>query len=222
MFSLMNAASTIPPLIPPPVPRDRLERFLRWVAALVLVGLLLFAALVYAATGYLRLSSEMSGLRDSVQTASGQSWRRTIALNIGGFTFGAARAGLHFVEMEEEPRLAVQTLRSCEVGIYETSEDTESADRGAMLAAADQAMQQRGWERIVGVIDDRNLAAVYVPANFHSPRDLKCCVVVFEGHKMILVSSRANLEPAIAFALRHADIGALHKPHASLTTAPQD
>ena len=203
-FIPMNPTA-IPPVIPPPLPRDRLERFLRWIGCGLLGCLLLLAIAVYGATSYFRLSSEMAGLRDSLQAASGQLWRRTIAVNVGGLTFGAARAGLTFVKMEEEARVALQTIRSCEVGIYETAEDTESADRAAMLTAADEAMQKRGWERIVGVIAERNLATVYVPVKLHSTSDLKCCVMVFEGHKMILVASRVNLDPAIQFALARAD-----------------
>jgi hypothetical protein len=32
-----------------------------------------------------------------------------------------------------------------------------------MLAAADSAMTARGWERVVGVMDGKDLVAVYLP-----------------------------------------------------------
>ena len=32
-----------------------------------------------------------------------------------------------------------------------------------MLVAADSAMTARGWERVVGVMDGRDLVAVYLP-----------------------------------------------------------
>jgi len=199
--------SAIPPSIPPPLPRDPLERFLRWLGCGLLVCLLLLGLAVYGATSYFRLSSEMAGLRDSLQAASGQSWHPTIALNVGGLTFGAARAGLAFVKMEDEARVALQTIQGCEVGIYQTMADTEATDRGAMLAAADQAMHERGWERVVGVIDHEDLVAVYVPAKISSTSRLKCAVMVCEGRQMILASTRANLDPAIQFALAKADLG---------------
>lgn len=207
----MSTPAAIPPIIPPLLPRDRVERFFRWMGATLLVCLLLLVAAVYAASGYFRLSSEMSGLRDSLQAASGRDWHRTIALNIGGFTFGAARAGLSFVEMPDQARVALQTIKGCEVGIYQTMADSETADRGAMLAAADQAMERRGWERVVGVIDDENLVAVYVPLKIASVSRMKCAVMVCEGNQMIIASTRANLNPAIQFALAKADFSGARK-----------
>jgi len=203
----MNNPTAIPPVIPPPLPPNRLERFLRWIAGMFLVGLVLLALGIYGLTSYFRLSSEMAGLRDGLQAASGQEWHRTVAVNIGGFTLNAARVGLSFVEMEAEARVALQSIQACEVGIYQTAGDTASADRVAMLAAADQAMQKKGWARVVGVIDDENLVAVYVPANLSSTSQMKCAVMVCEGHQMILASTRANLDPAIKFALAKADFG---------------
>jgi len=207
----MNNYTAIPPVISPPLPRDRVERFFRWIGGALLVCLLLLALAVYGATGYFRLSSEMAGLRDSLQTASGQQWHRTIALNIGGLTFGVARAGLSFVKMEDEARVALQTIQGCEVGIYQTMADTEDADRGAMLAAADAAMLRRGWERVVGVIDDGNLVAVYMPSKPEATSRMKCAVMVCEGRQMIVASTRANLDPAIQFALAKADLGGMRK-----------
>jgi hypothetical protein len=198
----MSTPAAIPPVIPRALPRDRIECFFRWVGGALLVCLLLLALAAYGVTGYFRLSSEMAGLRDGLQAASGREWHRTIALNVGGFTFGAARAGLSFVKMEEEARVALQTIQACEVGIYQTTEVTESTDHPAMLAAADKTMQKKGWERVVGVIADNSLVAVYVPAKISSTSRMKCAVMVCEGHQMILASTRANLDPAIKLAKR--------------------
>ena len=203
----MNNATPIPPVIPPALPRDRVERFFRWVGGALLVCLLLLALVVYGATGYFRLSSEMAGLRDGLQAASGREWQRMIALNVGGFTFGAARAGLSFVKMEDEARVALETIQACEVGIYQTAADTGSVDHPEMLAAADKAMQKKGWERVVGVIADNNLVAVYVPTKLSSTSRMKCSVLVCEGQRMILASTRANLDPVIKLALAKADFG---------------
>jgi hypothetical protein len=76
-----------------------------------------------------------------------------------------------------------------------------------MLTAADEAMQRRGWERVVGVIKDDILVAVYMPAQPTAPSRMKCAVMVCEGRQMVLASARANLDPAINFALARADLG---------------
>jgi len=207
----MNNITSIPPVIPPSLPRDSLERFLRWVGCAVLVGLIFLAVAVYGVTSYFRLGSEMAGLRDSLQSASGQEWHRQIALNVGGVTFGAVRAGLSLVKIEAEPRVALESIRGCEVGIYQTLSDTGNANRAAMLIAADKAMERRGWERIVGVIDKENLVAVYVPSKLNSTSRMKCAVMVCEDRQMILASMRANLDPAIEFALSQSEFGEVRK-----------
>ena len=70
-----------------------------------------------------------------------------------------------------------------------------------MLAAADSAMTARGWERVVGVMDGKNLVTVYLPEKNVSVHRLKCCVMVFDGKEMVLVSAQGNLEPLLKYAL---------------------
>jgi len=69
-----------------------------------------------------------------------------------------------------------------------------------MLAAADSAMTARGWERLVGIIDGRNLVTVYFPQKISVHR-LKCCVMVFDGKELVLVSAQGNPEPLLEYAL---------------------
>ena len=76
-----------------------------------------------------------------------------------------------------------------------------------MLASADSAMTARGWERVVGVIDGRDLVAVYLPKKLSVHR-LKCCVLVFDGKEMVLVSAQGNPEPLVAYALAQPGLGA--------------
>src|SRR5690242_16224797 len=134
----------------PPVIRPRTD--LRWLWAIVALMLTPFIALAMVAVGvtsYLRLSSDTGALRDEVINSSGVAWRKQIALNVGGFTLGAARTGLAFARLPEEVRLAFAALRGAEVGVYRLSGGSESPNCAAMLAAAERAMTTRGWERIV-------------------------------------------------------------------------
>lgn len=70
-----------------------------------------------------------------------------------------------------------------------------------MLAIADSVMTARGWERVVGVMDGKNLVAVYLPGKNISVYHLKCCVMVFDGKEMVLVSAQGNPEPLLNYAL---------------------
>jgi hypothetical protein len=88
------------------------------------------------------------------------------------------------------------------VGIYRVTPGTPLPDRAAILAAADSAMTARGWQRVVGVMESRNLVAIYLPGKNISVHRLKCCVMVFDGKEMVLVSARGNLEPLLTYALK--------------------
>ena len=72
-----------------------------------------------------------------------------------------------------------------------------------MLAASDAAMTARGWDRVVGVMDGPDLVTVYLPEKIASARRMKCCLMVFDGQEMVVVSARANLEPLLKYALAH-------------------
>jgi hypothetical protein len=93
------------------------------------------------------------------------------------------------------------------VGVYQLPAGTPPPHRAAMLASADSAMTARGWERVVGVIDGRDLVAVYFPKDFSVHR-LKCCVLVIDGKEMVLVSVQGNPEPLLQYALAQAGVGA--------------
>jgi hypothetical protein len=146
------------------------------------------------------LGSDARALRNELIRSSGVEWRQQIALNAGRLTLGAVRAGLSCVKLDPGARAALQSVRSGGVGVYQLPLGTPPPDRAAMLAAADSAMTARGWERVVGVMDGHDLVTVYLPKNVAVHR-LKCCVMVFDGEKMILVSAQTNLEPLLEYAL---------------------
>ena len=98
-------------------------------------------------------------------------------------------------------------MRAAEVGVYKLREGPVPEDHGAILRRADQAMTRRGWVRVVGVSHDRELVAVYMPRKGASPRNLKCCVMVFNGRELVVAAARGNLEPLWAIAGKHLESG---------------
>ena len=157
----------------------------------------LVVALALGVTSYFRLSSDTRALRDGLIGSSGVDWHQKIALNVGGLTLGVARSGLSLIHLDERARAALQTVRGVEVGIYELSAADETPDRNAMLVAADKAMRARGWERVVGVMAEHELVAIYVPEKNTTFHRLNCCVMVFDGRQMVLASARTNPQPLV-------------------------
>jgi hypothetical protein len=183
----------------PPVTRRSARRL--WLWGLLAAPLLLLVLLAAGVASCFRLGSDARALRNELIRSSGVEWRQQIALNAGRLTLGAVRAGLSCARLDPGARAALQSIRTAGVGVYQLPSGTPPPDRAAMLAAADSAMTARGWERVVGVMDGQDLVTVYLPGKNVSVHRLKCCVMVFDGEEMVLVSAQGNLEPLLKYAL---------------------
>jgi len=164
--------------------------------------------MILGIASYFHLSSDTRALREGLMKASGAEWRQQICLNLGSFTFGAARAGLAFVPLDPEARAAVSAVRGAEVGIFQLTSDRNRPDNAAMLTIADEVMNGHGWERVVGVLHEEQLVGVYLPAKTISARRAKCCVMVFDGRQLVLVRANANLEPLLECLRNQTDFSA--------------
>jgi hypothetical protein len=179
-----------------------IAHFLGIALAVVLAAVLVTA---YAVTGYVRLSRDTGALRDSLMKSTAAAWNKQIEVNVGSLTLGLVRFGFSFVDLDPEARLALESCRGAEVGVYHLQEGQVPLRCTPMLSAADQAMTARGWERVVGVLHPSELVAVYVPRNMNSAKDVRVCVLVLNREDMVVVSGRSNLEPLLQLAMKHVD-----------------
>jgi hypothetical protein len=193
----------------PPVPHRPARRL--WLWAFLVTPLLLLVVLAAGVASCFRLGSDSRALRDGLIKSSGVEWRQQIAVNAGYLTLGAVRAGLSCVKLDPAVRAALQSVRTAGVGVYQLPSGTPPPDRAAMLVGADLAMTARGWERVVGVMDGKDLVAVYLPGKNVSVHHLKCCVLVFDGKEMVLVSAQGNPEPLLTYALNQPGLRAQTK-----------
>jgi len=187
-------------MIPPPAPplnRPSAKLALLWIGLTLLLPCVALGAMILGVASYFHSSSDTRALRKGLMDASGVEWQQQISLNIGSLTFAAVRAGLLFVPLDSEARAAVEAVRGAEVGIYQLTSDRNRPDSAAMLAVADRVLNDRGWERVVGVLHGEELVSVYLPAKTISARRVNCCVLVFDGERMIMVRATANLEPLL-------------------------
>jgi hypothetical protein len=130
-------------------------------------------------------------------------WDKQFAVNIGGFTLGLVRFGSSFFHLPPEPRAALQALEGADVGVYKLRSSLPALNYSGMLAAADQSMRRRGWERMVGVVQDRQFVAVYIPRGLRAVKHIKCCVLVLDGQDLVVASVRGNPESLLALAAQH-------------------
>jgi len=194
------------PTSPPPVTRSSARRF--WFWGLLATPPLLLLLLGVGVASFFCLGSDARALRNGLMKSSGVEWRQQIALNAGHLTLDAVRAGLSRVRLDPGARAALQSIRGAEVGVYQLAPGTPPPGRSAMLGAADSAMTVRGWERVVGVMDGHNLVAVYLLEKNITAHRLQCCVLVFDGKEMVLVSVEGNPEPLLRYAFDKAGLEA--------------
>jgi len=186
--------------LPAPGPSSAWSR----AAIVILVAVVTFVVVcVIGITGYFRLGSETAALRDSLMKTIPGQWEKQIALHVGPVTTGLIRFGSQFLALEAEPRAALDTLHGAEVGIYRLQGAPGSFDRRLVLERADKAMSRRGWDRVVGVIEGRQIVAVYFPHRGLSTKRMKCCVMVFQDRDLVVALARGNLEPLMAIAVEH-------------------
>src|SRR5262245_30811997 len=118
--------------------------------------------LLITTTGCFRVSSETQALRDAVLDSGFARADEKIEVGVGFFTLGLAKLVTHYVDdIPPEARTALSSLKQAECAVYEVHERRESL--ASILIEADKAMESHGCERLVGVIKDRQLVAVYVP-----------------------------------------------------------
>jgi hypothetical protein len=172
----------------------------------VLAGILIvLACSVLGVVSMFRLGSEARALRQTFTSAVPGKWERKIDLRVGWITTALVRGGSRFFNLPPEPRAALDSVRGAEVGVYHLTEEPAQLNRGRLLSQADEVMKARGWSRVVGVIEERELVAVYMPGKGVSPSRVKCCVVVLSGPELVVVSARGNLEPMMGLIEKHLD-----------------
>ena len=148
-------------------------------------------------TSYIHLGSDATSLRDSVLKVA--PVRTRFVVNVGGLTTGVGRLVAGLFPLPPEAHLAIGSIRAAEVGVYSLEHPLADLDRARVLARTESAMRRRGWERIVGVSQGKELVAVFVPKRV-SDRNLRCCVLVASGEDLVVVAARGNVRDLLQFA----------------------
>jgi len=173
-----------------------------WLIALA--GVVLFWIFcAWTVVGMFRLGSDAAALRSAVTEVLPEVSQDVVTLRAGGLLTGGVRLAASFFPLPEEARAGINTLHGAEVGVYKLSPTTQCADTSMVFARADKVMQKRGWTRMVGVAESKNLVMIYVPRKMSSARRVKCCVLVREGEDLVVVAARADLVPLLELGQKH-------------------
>jgi hypothetical protein len=175
-------------------PSRPLRRVARWL--LIITGLCLapFAILALVAISYVSLDSDSAALRRQIMSATGPGWATKVQLNVGPVTIGAANLGLRFVKDRniEDARFALSAVSHASVGVYERTSAFGSWSRGKLLATTDLAMGQRGWTRLVGVVDEKETVIIYAPQDLTTGKSLEVCLAVINDKQLVVAATKVN------------------------------
>ncbi|MDI1319485.1 MAG: hypothetical protein PSW75_04730, partial [bacterium] len=156
---------------------------------------------------FLTLQRDASALRQHVMDATDAHWSTKVQVSVGRLTLGAVRQGLRFVHAEgiDDARQALGAIDRASVGVYERTSGGTNWSREELFTQTDQAMQKRGWVRLVGVADHKETVLIYVPqdmGNDDGPVDI--CLAVVSGNELVVVSTSVNADKLAALIEKHA------------------
>jgi len=156
------------------------------------------ALLLIATTGCFRASSDTRALREAAVETGLQGVEHKFELGLGSLVLAPVRLAARFVELPPEGQMAATSLHGAECSIAEF--DRRTRPLGDILAAADETMIRRGFERLVGVIDDQHLVAVYVPSTMRSAKNIQANVLVLDEHQLVCAGVRGDAREILQFA----------------------
>lgn len=177
----------------------------RWVLLGVGICLTPFLLLGLAAVSYLTLDRDVRVLRKHVMAATDSGWDTKAQFSVGRFTLGAIGQGLRFVHHKDiaDARLALSAVKHASVGVYERTSGRTDWSSEELFVKADRAMQQRGWTRLVGVVDKQEMVLVYVQDDLDENEPIDICVAVVSGKKMVVASTTIDAEALGELVAKH-------------------
>lgn len=184
----------------PPAPRRRIWP---WVLGICLTP---FLALGLAVASYVTLDSDARTLRRHVMRATEADWTTKVQVSVGRATIGTVRTGLLFARQPEveDARLALSAIKNASVGVYELASDSAADWSGnRILTDTDQAMQKRGWSRLVGVTGRNETVMIYVDEDADEDEPLDICVAVVTNRELVVVSATVDADALSRLVERH-------------------
>jgi hypothetical protein len=163
-----------------------------------------FTFLLVLSSGCFRVSSDTRAMRDAVLDHTSCQSDKQIELSLGRLTFGLVGFGSRYVDMPPEARSILKAVKGGEVSVYKLHGSSPATNCSDILNSSDNSMKKRGWMRLVGVLHDRDLVAVYIPQKLRSAGDVRVAVLVLNGHDLVCVSAHSDLEPLLDLALEKA------------------
>lgn len=168
--------------------------------SLVGVSIAVPALLIYSVVRCFSLGADGAALRGAVLESPRQAFQPQVELRLGWLPLGLLRQGLRLADPEPAARVALESIRRVEVGVYELGDAGASVDASEVLAAGDRALRPLNWERAVGVLHEGAIVGVYSRETANDPDALEFCVLVRRENHLVLAAVGCRSGPLLEFA----------------------
>lgn len=152
---------------------------------------------------------EVRAMRRALDDAEAPPAKTKVAFGVGWPALAVARLVTAVADVEADARLALRSVRRADVSVQELDRELNRAQRLALLESVDRSLERKGWERIVGVLEEEETVGVYLSTKSSSADDLRVAVLVLSGKELVSVAVRCDVEPLIELVGRHVANGDL-------------
>ena len=168
-----------------------------------------FVILALVVASYLTLDRDAAFLRREMMAASNASWETKVQLSVGEATINAVKFGASFVrdDAAADVRSALDAVARASVGVYQRASGQSDWSREKLIAKTDHAMRQRGWSRLVGVVEGKDTVLVYGPLDVAAGDVMKICIAVVSGKVLVVGSTAVNAQALAELVKRHSADG---------------
>lgn len=150
---------------------------------------------------------EVRTMRRALDDVKAPPAKTKIAFGVGWPALGLARLVTAVADVEADARLALRSVRRADVSVLELERELNRAQRLTLLESVDRSLERKGWERIVGVLEEDETVGVYLSTKSTTADDLRLAVLVLSGRELVSVAVRCDVEPLIELVGRHAARG---------------
>lgn len=152
---------------------------------------------------------EVRAMRRALADAEAPPAKTKVAFGVGWPALGLARLVTTVADVEADARLALRSVRRADVSVQELDRELNRAQRLTLLESVDRSLERKGWERIVGVLEEEETVGVYLSTKSSSADDLRLAVLVLSGRELVSVAVRCEVEPLLELVGRHVAKGDL-------------
>lgn len=178
-------------------PQTHRAAVLQVLAVLASICFVTFALVAFAVYRTVTVGSDLRSARNAVLRDAHLRFTHRIEATARPWLVSAARFGLGFAPLDPDARLAIQSIRGAEVGVYELTARPNEPDRRDLFKSLNVRMEERGWTRTVAVYDRDDMVMVYTPAKELSASKVEAFVIVLNDRQLVMVSGKGNLEPIV-------------------------